>query len=171
MGGGARPFQRPMLAPLSKAAGEAPVAFVSESGDVGVDETFHGKFGERVEDLVVRLGLLLLPPARLPRATRTLTRTLTLTLTDTLTLIHPTSTPTPTLTRCGLSRWCSSSRAARRPCSSSRRRRRAHACPKRAAASAAPLYYPPHPPTLSLPSRPASCAACGCAPRVVLSAV
>ena len=71
------------------------MAFVSESGDVGVDETFHGKFGERVEDLVVRLGLLLLPPARLPRATRTLTRTLTLTLTDTLTLIHPTTTPTP----------------------------------------------------------------------------
>jgi hypothetical protein len=71
------------------------MAFVSESGDVGVDETFHGKFGERVEDLVVRLGLLLLPPARLTRATRTLTRTLTLTLTDTLTLIHPTTTPTP----------------------------------------------------------------------------
>ena len=55
LGSAVRPGQRPMLAPLSKAEGEAAVAFVSESGGVGVDNTFFGKFGERVEDLVVRL--------------------------------------------------------------------------------------------------------------------
>ena len=59
-----------MLAPLSKAEGEAAVAFVSESGGVGVDNTFFGKFGERVEDLVVRLveprPRLPPQPARLP---------------------------------------------------------------------------------------------------------
>ena len=64
--GGPRPGQRPMLAPLSKAEGEAAVSFVSESGDVGVDETFHGKFGERVEDLVVRLEFLLCNPHAYP---------------------------------------------------------------------------------------------------------
>ena len=55
-----------VLAPLSKAEGEAAVSFVSESGDVGVDETFHGKFGERVEDLVVRLEVLLCNPHAYP---------------------------------------------------------------------------------------------------------
>ena len=66
LGGQARPGQRPMLAPLGKAEGEAAVAFVSESGDVGEDATFHGKFGERVEDLVVRLGVLLCNPHAYP---------------------------------------------------------------------------------------------------------
>ena len=66
-----------MLAPLSKAEGEAAVAFVSESGGVGVDNTFFGKFGERVEDLVVRLE----PPPPSPYAPRTLPQPCTLTRT------------------------------------------------------------------------------------------
>ena len=71
-----------MLAPLSKAEGEAAVAFVSESGGVGVDNTFFGKFGERVEDLVVRL---VEPPPPSPYAPRTLTQPCT----------HPHSLPQP----------------------------------------------------------------------------
>ena len=98
-------------------------------------------------------------------ATRTLTQpcTLTRTLYRSLHLhspahpphLHPHPYPlTSTLARCGWSRWCSSSRAARRPCSSSRRRRRAPARPKRATAEAARLTAHPHPPHPTPPLLP-----------------
>ena len=89
-----------MLAPLSKAEGEAAVAFVSESGGVGVDNTFFGKFGERVEDLVVRLVEPPPPPVflRNPHAYPTLhsPALFTAAFTCTLPLTRPTFTPTPT---------------------------------------------------------------------------
>ena len=87
-----------MLAPLSKAEGEAAVAFVSESGGVGVDNTFFGKFGERVEDLVVRLEPR--PPPvflRNPHAYPTLhsPALFSAAFTCTLPLTYLTFTPTP----------------------------------------------------------------------------
>ena len=84
-----------MLAPLSKAEGEAAVAFVSESGGVGVDNTFFGKFGERVEDLVVRLEprpRLPPQPARLPNPALS-PALFTAAFTCTLPLTRPTFTP------------------------------------------------------------------------------
>ena len=99
LGSAVRPGQRPMLAPLSKAEGEAAVAFVSESGGVGVDNTFFGKFGERVEDLVVRLveprPRLPPQPARLPNPALS-PALFTAAFTCTLPLTRPTFTPTPT---------------------------------------------------------------------------
>lgn len=92
-----------MLAPLSKAEGEAATGVVSESGGVGVDNTFFGKFGERVEDLVVRLEPL--PPRLPPRPARLhpalsparLPALFTAVFTCTLPLTHSTFTPTPPL--------------------------------------------------------------------------
>ena len=89
-----------MLAPLSKAEGEAAVAFMSESGGVGEDNTFFGMFGERVEDLVVRL-VEPPPPSRLPPQPARLPNPalspalFTAAFTCTLPLTHPTFTPTP----------------------------------------------------------------------------